>query len=76
MPNLYQSYNQTNLYFLIPSLADLCAYRSKLHIEAQRDMVDTTGYTGKLEEIETEIIKQLNEMVKVNDKLKDRLYYC
>ena len=56
--------------------ADLCAYRSKLHIEAQRDVADTSKVEGKIEDIEAEIIKRLNDMVKVNQNLKDRLYYC
>ena len=62
--------------FLFTFTADLCAYRSKLHVEAQRDMVDTAAFQGKVEEVEAEIIKQLNTMVKVNEKLKNRLYYC
>lgn len=58
--------------------ADLCAYRSKLHIEAQRDIVDTTIRSDKsdLVAIEAEIIKRLNELVKVNPVIKNHLYYC
>ena len=61
--------------------ADLCAYRSKLHVEAQRDLIDVASKsseenTEKIEQIEIEIIRRLNEIVKVNDKVKDRLYYC
>ena len=56
--------------------ADLCAYRSKLHVEAQRDIVDVVVDQNQAEDLETAIIRKLNEMVKLNDKIKNRLYYC
>lgn len=52
--------------------ADLCAYRAKLHVEAQRDLADTCN----TQIIEADIISHLNEMVKVNDNIKNLLYYC
>ncbi len=59
--------------------ADLCCYRSKLHIEAQRNLVEVTTATSdhsKQEALEREIIAKLNTLVKINDKLKNQLYYC
>ena len=50
--------------------ADLCAYRSKLHIADSSDVED------KIEDVEAKIISRPNDMVKVNRKLKNRLYYC
>ena len=56
--------------------AGLCARRSKLHIEAQRAVLDTVKFVGKIEEIEAEIIKRLDNMVKMNKNLKNRLYFA
>ena len=57
--------------------ADLCAYRAKLHLEAQQDIVGSkTSEHSRLSEIETEVIHHLNEMVKISPRMKNRLYYC
>lgn len=51
--------------------ADLCAYRSKLHIEGQRALEQVTSATD-----EERIISQLNGWVKIHKTLQNRLYYC
>lgn len=57
--------------------ADLCAYRSKIHVESQRMMVDTVMQEGdNKEEIEAKIIEKLNSVVQVNVNVRNRLYYC
>ncbi|KAJ6225576.1 hypothetical protein RDWZM_004121 [Blomia tropicalis] len=58
--------------------ADLCAYRSKLHIEAQLEITNISADKKKLkiEDFEKEMIKQLNRLVKVYPSMKNRLYYC
>ena len=55
--------------------ADLCCYRSKLHVEAQRDLMDEQAQANP-EALEADLIASLNEAVKVNDKVRNRLYYC
>lgn len=47
--------------------ADLCAYRAKLHVEAQRILEENS---------DEEIIEQLNSIVHVNENIQNRLYYC
>ena len=54
--------------------ADLCAYRSKLHIEAQRAIKYSSGDHGA--DFETDVIEELNKQVKLNPKMKDKLFYC
>ncbi len=59
--------------------ADLCCYRGKLHIEAQRNLVDSTATADKVQfnsADEGEIINRLNQLVKVNKKCQNKLYYC
>lgn len=61
--------------------ADLCCYRSKLHIEAQRNLFEMTSKSSlsdgsKLEALEREVIEKLNGLVKVHENLKNMLYYC
>ena len=56
--------------------ADLCAYRSKLHVEAQRDMIENTKSQVSSDDLEATIISRLNDMVKMNENIRNRLYYC
>jgi len=67
--------------------ADLCAYRSKVHIEAQRAHEDSQTSGGRTRQsgggqpaldpaAEEAIINKLNQQVKLNDNIKHRLYYC
>nr|XP_046909464.1 protein argonaute-2-like isoform X2 [Dermatophagoides farinae] len=54
--------------------ADLCAYRSKLHLEAQHASKNIPAESQ--EEFERHVISQLNKLVKLNDKIKNSLFYC
>ena len=54
--------------------ADLCAYRSKLHLEGQHASRQIPLECQ--EEFERHIIQQLNKLVKLNDKIKNTLFYC
>nr|SZF06506.1 protein argonaute-2-like [Psoroptes ovis] len=54
--------------------ADLCAYRSKLHLEAQHFSRDIPP--ANMEEFERHVIQQLNRLVKLNEQLKNSLFYC
>lgn len=54
--------------------ADLCAYRSKLHIEAQNELINIPK--EKESQFEEMVIRQLNTLVKIDEKIKNRLYYC
>ena len=56
--------------------ADLCAYRAKIHVEAQRELASYVDDLKKSEEIETYIIASLNEHVKIDECLRNKLYYC
>ncbi|XP_027194229.2 protein argonaute-4-like [Dermatophagoides pteronyssinus] len=54
--------------------ADLCAYRSKMHLEAQHASKHIPAENQ--EEFERHVISQLNKLVKLNDKIKNSLFYC
>ena len=68
--------------------ADLCAYRSKLHIEAMQILNDdrdnqkqtnsntTDVITDLMEQKEHQIIQNLNKSVKLHNKIKQLLFYC
>nr|SZF06481.1 protein argonaute-2-like [Psoroptes ovis] len=51
--------------------ADLCAYRSKLHIEAQTRVIKLNS-----KEKEEQIIAKLNRWVKIDKRVQKLLYYC
>lgn len=51
--------------------ADLCAYRSKLHIEGQCKLSQINP-----KDAEERIISQLNQWVKIDKKVQNLLYYC
>ena len=53
---------------------NLRAYRSKLHIEAQRAIKHSSGDHSA--DFETDVIEELNKQVKLNPKMKDKLFYC
>ncbi|KAH9389131.1 hypothetical protein TYRP_008485 [Tyrophagus putrescentiae] len=55
--------------------ADLCAYRSKQHIEGQREAQSIEG-SSMQEAKEQHIISQLNNWVKIHERVRNRLYYC
>nr|SZF06499.1 argonaute-2-like protein [Psoroptes ovis] len=54
--------------------ADLCAYRSKLHLEAQYALSGVPF--ENLQEFENVVITKLNRLVKIDEKIKNKLYYC
>ncbi|KPM04151.1 argonaute-2-like protein [Sarcoptes scabiei] len=51
--------------------ADLCAYRSKVHLEAQKKI---TKEVDK-ENVERLMIVKLNELIKVDERVRELLYY-
>lgn len=57
--------------------AHLCAYRSKLHIEAQygKLIVKATDSKDK-ENFEKALIEKLNDLVEIHNEVKPRLYYA
>ncbi|KAJ6216351.1 hypothetical protein RDWZM_007508 [Blomia tropicalis] len=75
----YNSIRTRNV-IAIPTMvryADLCAYRSKLHVEAQRMLVeDFIGQDDDIAMIEEKIIEKINSVVQINQKVSNRLYYC
>lgn len=69
---------RTNKIISIPTpvrYADLCAYRSKLHLEAQRSQTTSMTTLTQTEE-EALVIAQLNVGVKIHEEFRNRLYYC
>nr|XP_027200264.1 uncharacterized protein LOC113794345 [Dermatophagoides pteronyssinus] len=54
--------------------ADLCAYRSKMHLEAQHASKHIPAENQ--EEFERHVISKLNKLVKLNDNIKNSLFYC
>ena len=51
--------------------ADLCAYRAKLHVEAQH-LLDPTA----IDEMASSQFDKLNRLVKIHPKVQNQLYYC
>lgn len=55
--------------------ADLCAYRAKVHIEAQRELAILNREEHALE-IEDKIVEKLKEWVILHHDTYTRMYYC
>ena len=57
--------------------ADLCAYRSKLHIDVQRGEVHANCHPREGSTVmESKILDNLNRIIQIDAKVKDRLYYA
>jgi len=56
--------------------ADLAAYRAKLIVEAQRDMLDSMNFSDQISGVETTVITKLNDMIKLKDHILNQLFYC
>lgn len=85
----YSCYNsiRTRNVIAIPTAvryADLCAYRSKMHIEAQRAREDSRsslshrnyGHSAPEAGTEEAIIRKLNDQARLHERVKHRLFYC
>lgn len=72
---------RTNKIISIPSpvrYADLCAYRSKLHVEHMCETHREDLSSGRLnpEDLIAQVISKLNGYVKINEAVRNKLYYC
>ncbi|OTF71016.1 hypothetical protein BLA29_008948 [Euroglyphus maynei] len=56
--------------------ADLCAYRAKIHVEAQIEKLCMPHGEALQADYEKKLIAKLNEMVKIHESLKRVLYYA
>ncbi|KPM04840.1 Argonaute-like protein, partial [Sarcoptes scabiei] len=53
--------------------ADLCAYRSKIHLEAR---LAITGIDAKKKQVAEIMLQQMNDWIKVDHNVRNYLYYC
>ena len=56
--------------------ADLCAYRAKVHVEAQIEKLCMPHGQTMQADYEKKLIGRLNELVKIHETIKRVLYYA